>query len=437
MNQIQKIKTKQDWFEAKEKNVVRSLGAAHPTFIQKAKGAEIWDIEGKRFIDFSGGIAVMNLGHSHPKVLAAVKNQIENFQHSCFPILPYTSYIELAEKMNALVPGDFPKKTFLVNAGVEAVENAVKIAKMYTKRRVVLCFSGAFHGRSSLGMALTGKLNPYKAGFFANGQDIYRLPFPNPLHKVTLEDTKKALASYFKNDFEPSEVAAIIIEPVQGEGGYIPASKELLIWLRSITQQHGIVLIIDEVQSGFGRCGKFFAIENHMDSHSEEIGGDIYLYAKSFAAGFPLSGLTGRAEIMDAPPLGALGSTYGGNPVGIAAALAVIETMQTENLMDRSANLGKKLTQHLQALQKEVPTLAEVRGLGSMIGAEFFVQGEAQKASAYVKEIIDHAYGHGLMLLSCGSYSNTIRFMYPISIEDQIFNEALGILTHTLKTVKP
>ncbi|WCR11152.1 4-aminobutyrate--2-oxoglutarate transaminase [Paracoccus stylophorae] len=415
--------------ERRSAAVARGVGVATPLFAQKAKNAELWDSEGRRFIDFAGGIAVVNTGHSHPRVVEAVKNQIDHFSHTCHQVAPYENYVELAEKLNAAAPGDFPKKTMFATTGAEAVENAVKIARAFTGRQAVIAFSGGFHGRTFMGMSLTGKVQPYKAGFGAMPGDVWHVPFPMAPHGITAEDSLAAIDGLFKADVDPARVAAIIIEPVQGEGGFYPAPPELMRELRALCDKHGILLIADEVQTGFARTGKLFAMEHH------DVAADLTTMAKSLAGGYPLSGVVGRAEVMDAPQPGGLGGTYGGSPLGIAAALAVLEVIRDEDLCARAEKLGDTLKSRLSSMQNEVPELADIRGPGFMVAAEF-IDAEGTPLPQMATAVRDEAMERGLILLTCGVYGNVIRFLSPITIEDEVFAEALDILGDSLRAAK-
>lgn len=404
----------------------RGVGVMAPFFADRAEGAELWDVQGRRFIDFAGGIAVMNVGHGHPKVKAAIAAQLERFTHTCYQVVPYESYVALAEKINQLTPGSHAKKTAFFSTGAEAVENAIKIARSYTKRSGVIAFGGAFHGRSMFAVALTGKVMPYKAGFGPFPPEIYHAPFP--CHCASLAEVKKAVQHIFKADIEPSRVAAIIFEPVQGEGGFNVIQAEAVQWLRALCDEHGIVLIADEVQTGFGRTGKLYAMQ-HFDVQP-----DIILTAKSLAAGMPLSAVTGRAEIMDAPAAGGLGGTYAGNPMAIAAALAVVDVMHDENLPERGAALGDQLKHMLQGMRAQVPHIADVRGLGAMVAVEFNQPGSDMPDADFTKRVQAAALARGLILLSCGVNANVLRFLFPLSVSQAVFDEALGVLREALVT---
>ena len=412
--------------------VARGVGNATQLFAVRAENAEIWDADGKRYIDFAGGIGVMNTGHRHPKVMARIQKQLEGVVHSCFQVMPYEPYIELAEQLNKRAPIDGKAKTLFVTTGAEAVENAVKIARAYTKRPGVIAFGGGYHGRTLLTLGLTGKVAPYKIGFGPFPADIFHARFPHPYHGVSVADTLQDIANLFKYDIEASRVAAIIIEPVIGEGGFVPAPAELMRALRGICDEHGIVLIADEVQSGFARTGKLFAME-HFD-----VKADLITTAKSLAGGMPLSGVIGRAEVIDAPAAGGLGGTYGGNPVACAAALGVLEVIDSENILARSTRLGETLAAYVGNLAKE-PTLGigEVRHLGAMFAFELIKPGSQNTPDPdAAKALTVKAAELGLILLSCGVYANSIRVLVPITVEDAVLAEALAILEKALRTIR-
>lgn len=404
----------------------RGIGVMANFFIDHALNAEVWDVEGKRYIDFAGGIAVLNTGHRHPVMVAAIEEQLKRFTHTCYQVLPYESYVTLAERINALTPGSHPKKTAFFSSGAEAVENAIKIARSSTGRSGIIAFSGGFHGRTMMGCALTGKVVPYKVGFGPFPAEIYHVPFPMALHGVSVEESLHALQTLFKADVDPKRVAAIIIELVQGEGGFYVAPPELMRSLRKVCDEHGILLIFDEIQTGFGRTGKMFATEHY------DVLPDIMTIAKSMAGGMTLSAVCGKSEVMDGPAPGGLGGTYTGNPLAIAASHAVIDVIQNEKLVERSNVLGKKLTARLQAMQSKVPALKEVRGLGSMVAAEFFDPATGEPSPDAVKRVQQAALEEGLILLTCGVYANVMRFLYPLTTEDAIFDEALAILERAL-----
>ena len=404
----------------------RGVGVMGTFFADRADNAELWDVEGQRFIDFAGGIAVMNTGHGHPKVVAAIAAQLARFTHTCYQVVPYESYVALAEKLNALTPGAHAKKTALFSTGAEAVENAVKIARAYTRRSGVIAFSGAFHGRSLFAVSLTGKVQPYKAGFGPFAPEVYHVPFP--CHCANLDEVRKAVNHLFKADIEPSRVAAIVFEPVQGEGGFNVIQAEAVRWLRALCDEHGIVLIADEIQTGFGRTGKMFAME-HFD-----VVPDLMTIAKSLAGGLPLSAVTGRAEIMDAPAPGGLGGTYAGNPLAVAAAHAVIDVMRDERLPERAQMLGDRLKGVLEDLRADVAQIADVRGLGAMVAVEFqTVDAAPVPDAAFTKAVQAEALKRGLILLTCGVDANVVRFLFPLTIQEPVFDEALEILRVALR----
>ena len=407
----------------------RGIGVMANFFIERALNAEVWDVEGKRYIDFAGGIAVLNTGHRHPKMVAAIEAQLQRFTHTCYQVLPYESYVTLAERINTLTPGSHAKKTCFFSSGAEAVENAIKIARAYTGRPGIIAFSGAFHGRTMMGCALTGKVAPYKIGFGPFPAEIYHAPFPVDLHGVSVEDSIKAIHTLFKSDIDPKRVAAIILEPVQGEGGFYVTPPALMQALRNECDEHGILLIYDEVQTGFGRTGKLFAAE-HFD-----VMPDIITMAKSMAGGTTLSAVCGKAEVMDGPAPGGLGGTYAGNPLAIAAAHAVIDIIEQEQLVARANVLGDRLVARLKKAQKNNPTIKEVRGLGSMIAVEFYDPSTDQPSMEITKQVQQAALAEGLILLTCGVYTNALRFLYPLTIQDAVFDEALDILDRALMKV--
>ncbi|WP_034301897.1 4-aminobutyrate--2-oxoglutarate transaminase [Herbaspirillum sp. RV1423] len=404
----------------------RGVGVMCDFYAARAENSELWDVEGRRYIDFAAGIAVLNTGHRHPKLVAAIKQQLDLFTHTAYQIVPYASYVELAERINALAPGTFSKKTALFSTGAEAVENAIKIARAATARPAVIAFAGGFHGRTMMGMALTGKVAPYKIGFGPFPGEVYHVPFPAPLHGVSTEDSLAAIQALFKSDVDPKRVAAIIIEPVQGEGGFNPAPPELMIGLRRLCDEHGILLIADEVQSGFARTGKMFAMEHYS------ITADLITMAKSLAGGMPLAAVCGRAEIMDAPAPGGLGGTYAGNPLAVASALAVLDVIKNEKLVERGAHLGEKLKACLNGLRGSIGAIGEVRGPGAMVAVEFVKPGTSEPDADFTKRVQTLALQNGLLLLTCGTYGNVIRFLFPLTIQDQVMDEALQILSTAL-----
>ncbi|GJG96724.1 4-aminobutyrate--2-oxoglutarate transaminase [Cupriavidus pauculus] len=395
-------------------------------FVQRAENAEIWDVEGRRLVDFAGGIAVLATGHRHPKIIDAVKQQLDLFHHTCFQVTPYENYVTLCERLNALTPGAFDKRTALFTTGAEAVENAVKVARAATGRSAMIAFSGAFHGRTMMGMALTGKVKPYKAGFGPVPGEVWHVPYPAPTLGVTVEDSIKALEHLFKADVDPQRVAGIIIELVQGEGGFYVAPKELLVRLRKICDEHGILLIIDEVQTGFARTGRLFALEHYP------VEADLMTMAKSLAGGFPLSALTGRAALMNAAAPGGLGGTYAGSPLAVAAALAVIDVIQEEQLVERAQALGETMVARLKRMQKTIPQIQEVRSLGAMVALEFADPETGEPAADLVKQIQQRALEKGLLLLTCGVNGNVIRFLFPLTVTDTVFQEGLALLEESV-----
>ncbi|ALD92417.1 4-aminobutyrate aminotransferase [Cupriavidus gilardii CR3] len=403
----------------------RGVGVMCNFYAERAENSEIWDVEGRRFIDFAAGIAVLNTGHRHPRLVAAVQKQLERFTHTAYQIVPYASYIELAEKINQRAPGQWAKKTAFFTTGAEAVENAIKIARSATGRPAVIAFSGGFHGRTMMGMALTGKVVPYKVGFGPFPGEVYHAPYPCELHGVSVDDSLKALQVLFKADVDPKRVAAIIFEPVQGEGGFNVAPAAFVKALRALCDEHGILLIADEVQTGFGRTGKLFAMEHYG------VAPDLTTMAKSLAGGMPLSAVCGRAEIMDAPAPGGLGGTYAGNPLAVASALAVLEVLEEENLIARGAALGQRLMDRLHSLRPRVPQIAQVRGLGAMVAVEF-QQADGSPDAEFTREVQNRALQKGLLLLSCGVHGNVIRFLFPLTIPDAVMDEGLDILADVL-----
>ncbi len=414
-----------DWITREQAACPRGVSLATNIIAARAEGSELWDEAGRRYIDFVGGIGVLNTGHRHPRVQEAIVAQAGELVHSCFQVLPYPSYIRLAERLNELSPGDFAKKTLLMSTGAEAVENAIKIARAATGRPAIVAFNGAFHGRTLMALALTGKTVPYKSGIGPVPGDVHRVPFPADSLGITTQDALDALARVFKSDVEPSRVAAIIVEPVQGEGGFYPAPQEFMAALRRICDEHGILLIADEIQSGFGRTGKMFAMEHYG------IAADLMTTAKSLAAGMPLSAVVGRADVMDALPPGGLGSTYAGNPLAVAAAHAVLDIFANEPLLERGNALGNRLVQRLEAAKARIPTLHEVRAQGAMVAAEFRTAQGAPSAEA-AQAVRQAAQNAGLILLTCGQYGNVIRFLFPLTTSDAIFDEALDILDGAL-----
>ncbi len=424
---LQAPHTNAAWHARRLAATPRGVGVMGDFFIDRAKNAEFWDIEGRRFIDFAGGIAVLNTGHVHPKVQAAIAAQLQRFTHSCYQVVPYAEYVALAERINALVPIDGPAKTAFFSTGAEAIENAIKIARSATGRSGVIAFGGAFHGRSLFSVALTGKVQPYKAGFGPFPPEIYHVPFP--CHCASLDDTKKAIEQLFKCDIEPSRVAAIVFEPVQGEGGFNPIQPAAVKWLRELCDQHGILLIADEVQTGFARTGKLFAMEHYGVSP------DLITMAKSLAGGTTLSAVSGRQAVMDAPAPGGLGGTYAGHPLAIAASHAVLDVIEEERLCERAQRLGDKLIAHLIAQRAVRPRIGDIRGLGAMVACEFIDPKTGAPDADTTKKVQAAALARGLLLLTCGVYGNVIRFLFPLTIEDAVFDEGLSVLDAALAEV--
>ncbi len=412
----------------REKNIARGVATAHPVVAARAQGAELWDVDGNRYLDFVGGIGVLNVGHSHPRVIAAVKKQVEDLSHAAFQVLAYEPYIDLAEKLNNLVGAGY--KSVFFTSGAEAVENAVKIARGYTNRPAVIAFRGGFHGRTLLGVSLTGMSQPYKQNFGPFAPEIFHVPFPNAYHGVTTADALAALEEVFATDVLPDRVAAIIIEPVQGDGGFLPAPKDFMVALREVTKKHGIVLIVDEIQTGFGRTGKMFGFQ-----HSG-IEPDLITVAKSLAGGLPLSGVVGKAAIMEAPLPGGLGGTYGGNGLACAAALAVLEAFEKEDLLARGQKLAVQLSDGLNRLQQKHAFIGEARGLGLMLAIEI-VTDRASKApdANRAQRIIDEARKGGLLIIKCGVNRNAVRFLAPLVASEAQIDEALKILGEALERV--
>jgi 4-aminobutyrate aminotransferase/(S)-3-amino-2-methylpropionate transaminase len=415
----------------KTKAIARGQGNMYPVYVERAENSELWDVEGKRYIDFGTGIAVCNTGHSHPKVVAAVKAQLDKFSHTCVMVNPYEVAVELAEKLTAIAPGDSEKKAIFVTTGAEAVENCVKIARAHTGRRGLIAFNGGFHGRTNLTMALTGKITPYKNLFGPFPSDIFHAPFPIECHDVSVKASLKALENLFKVDIAPTDVAAIIVEPVQGEGGFYAAPVEFLQALRKVCDQHGIVLIADEIQTGFGRTGKMFSFEH------AGVEADLMTMAKGIAGGFPIAAVVGKSEIMDAPLPGGLGGTYGGSPVACVAALTVLEVIEEENLITRSNEIGAIFNERLTQLQSQFPKLiGEVRNQGAMIALELVQQGDFEQPNPELTQaIIAKAAEYGLVLLACGFYSNVIRFLPALTISDELANEGLDKFTELFGSV--
>ncbi len=421
------MSTSKQLTERRQAATARGVGIMCNFYAVKAKNAEIWDTDGNRYIDFAGGIGVLNTGHMHPKIQAAVTEQLQQFSHTCYQVVPYESYTSAAEKINALAPIDGAKKTFFLTSGAEAVENAIKVARAHTGRRGVISFFGGYHGRTNFTLGLTGKVAPYKLGFGPFPADIVHAPYPNELHGVSVDDAVQGLQKIFKATIAPTDVAAIIVEPIQGEGGFNVTPFEFLKTLRAICDEHGIVLVFDEVQTGFARTGKLFATEH------TGVSPDLITMAKSMAGGFPISGVVGKADIIDAPAAGGLGGTYAGSPLGLAAIHAVLDVIKEEKLCERAETLGKQLSARLESLKADVPQIRMVRGLGGMIAVEFMKPGSNEPDADFTKKAQTHALENGLILLTCGMYYNVMRFLFPLTIEDTLFAEALDKIEAALR----
>lgn len=408
-------------------NVPRGVLTAHPIVVARAEGAHVWDVQGKKYLDFVAGIGVLNVGHNHPRVVAAVEKQLKDVTHMAFQVAAYRPYLELAEKLNRLVGKGEAHKSIFLTSGAEAVENAVKIARAYTNRSAVIAFRGGFHGRTMLGVSLTGMSQPYKQNFGPFASEIFHTPFPDAYRDMTTERALGALDEVFATQIAPDRVAAIIIEPVQGDGGFLPAPAPFLKALREITKRRGIVLIADEIQTGFGRTGKLFGFE-----HSG-IEPDLVTVAKSLAGGFPLSGVVGRADIMDAPLPGGLGGTYGGNAVSCAAALAVLEAFEKDGLLDRAEKLGQRLQAGLCEVAKKHSVIGNVRGLGFMQAIELVTDPKTKTPDPdRAQRVIDNARARGLLVIKCGVHRNVIRFLAPLVVSDEDLDKALGIIDISL-----
>jgi len=425
------MSTNKELMQRRGNAVPRGVGQIHPIFAERAENCCVWDVEGREYLDFAGGIAVLNTGHLHPKVVAAVEAQLKKLSHTCFQVLAYEPYLELCEIMNKRVPGDFAKKTLLVTTGSESVENAVKIARAATKRSGTIAFSGAYHGRTHYTLSLTGKVNPYSAGMGLMPGHVFRALYPCELHGVSDDDAIASIHRIFKNDAAPEDIAAIVIEPVQGEGGFYSASPDFMKRLRALCDEHGIMLIADEVQSGAGRTGTLFAMEQLG------VAADITTFAKSIAGGFPLAGVTGKAEVMDAIAPGGLGGTYAGSPIACAAALAVLDTFDEENLLQRANNVGQKLKEGLLSIAETHREIGDVRGLGAMIAIELFEDGDVHKPNAKLTaEVVARARDKGLILLSCGPYYNVLRILVPLTVSDAQIKQGLDIIAECFTEAK-
>jgi len=417
----------------REAAIPRGPANATPVFATRAEGAVIEDVDGNRYLDFAGGIGCLNAGHRSPRVLSAIREQLEKFLHLCFAVTPYEGYVAVAEKLNALAPGNFPKKSILVNSGAEAIENSIKIARAYTKRPAVICFEDAFHGRTLLTMSLTSKTHPYKAGFQPFASDIYRIPYAYPYRGekgATAETFAHHLEDGFKRSVAPESVAAVIAEPVLGEGGFVVPPLDYFKLLQNICRKHGILFIADEIQSGFARTGKWFASEHFG------IEPDLITTAKSLGGGMPIAAVTGRAEIMDAPGPGSLGGTYCGHPLSCAAALAAIETIEKERLLARSIAIGERFEKRANAWQKKWDLVGDIRGLGGMCAMELVRNAPTlEPADTETKQIARYCYEHGLITITAGTFNNVIRILVPLVITDEQFDEGLDIIEAALASV--
>lgn len=422
--------THQHTASLRNQHVSNGIAIAHPITVSRAAGAYLWDDQGKKYLDFVGGIGVLNVGHNHPRVVEAVRKQLDCFSHICFQVAAYDQYIDLAAKLNTLVAPNEHYKSVFLTTGAEAVENAIKVARGYTGRPGVIAFRGGFHGRTLMGMTLTGMSQPYRQNFGPYAPDIYHTPYPNEYRGVTSEKAMAALQEVFDTQIAADRVAAIIIEPVQGDGGFLAAPVDFMKALRKKTEELGIVLICDEIQTGFGRTGTMFGFQ-----HSG-IQPDLVTVAKSLAGGLPISGVVGKAHMMDAPLPGGLGGTYGGNPLGCAAALEVIKIFETENLLERSKAIGAQLQTGLKALESRFSSIGDVRTLGAMCAVEF-VTDQTTKApdAALAQKIIDAAREEGLLVIKCGVYRNVIRFLCPLVISEQDVAEALLMFGRALEAV--
>jgi 4-aminobutyrate aminotransferase/(S)-3-amino-2-methylpropionate transaminase len=417
--------------------VPRGIYQGTPLYMARAEGAVLEDVDGNRYIDFAGGIGCQNIGHRSPGVLEAVRAQLDRYMHTCFQVLPYEGYVRLAERLNQLAPGNFPKKTFFVNSGAEAIENAVKIARSYTKRPAIICFEDAFHGRTMMTLSLTSKTHPYKEGFEPFPGDVYRIPFAycyRCSYSLKYPECGVYCAQHLEDTFRrvvaAESVAAVIAEPVLGEGGFVAPPPEFFRIIVEICRKYGILFIADEVQSGFGRTGRLFACEHYG------IEPDILATAKSLGGGLPIGAITGRSEVMDAPGAGGLGGTFGGNPVCCEAALAVLDTFEREDLLDRANELGSRFAKRARQWQRQWPEIGDVRGLGGMQAMELVRSPESREpAEEYAKQVIRYCYEHGVIVLSAGTYGNVVRWLTPLVITDEQFDEGMAVLESALRSV--
>lgn len=422
-----------DLITLREKHVPQGVVTAHPIFIERADGSHVWDVEGRRYIDFVGGIGVMNIGHNHPKVVEAVKGQLDKVSHAAFQVGGYKPYVELAARLNELVSGDsgIDYKTIFLTTGAEAVENAVKIARAYRNAPGVIAFQGGFHGRTLLGMTLTGMSAPYKQNFGPLANDIYHTPYPDPYRGITAAKAIQALEDLLATQISPDRVAAIILEPVQGDGGFLPAGEEFLKALRELTEKHGIVLIFDEIQTGFGRTGELFGFKQ------AGVQPDLVTVAKSLAGGLPISGVVGRADMMEAPAPGGLGGTYAGNPLACAAALAVLDVFKEEDILPKAKELGTVLRNGLEELARDYKEVGAVRGVGPMLALEFVQDGDPFKPDAdFTQTVIDNCREGGLLVIKCGVHRNTLRLLAPLNTSIDDAQEALAILRKAMEKAR-
>lgn len=412
-----------DLMARRTKAIPRAIGNAHALFAARALNSEIWDVEGKRYIDFCAGIAVLNTGHGHPRVLEAISKQLPSFSHTCFQVVAYESYVELAERVAQLAPGSFPKKAFFMSTGAEAIENAIKLARAFTNRSAIISFNGAFHGRTMFALALTGKVDPYKTGFGPMPGEVYHAPYPSEVHGISVDDAIGGIEKLFKNDVDPNRVAAIFVEPVQGEGGFIPGSADFFQRLRALCDRHGILMVVDEIQTGVARTGKIFAMEHFG------VVPDLTTMAKGLGGGMPISAVVGRADVLDFCKPGALGSTYAGHPLACTAALAVLDIVRDEKLCERSLIIGEQLRSYFGALSDRFNCIGDVRGLGAMTAIEFFHGGDKSRPAPEIANALKaEAAQRGLLLLTCGNYGNVLRIMTPLTIPYPVLQEGLEII---------
>ena len=419
--------TESELAELRARYVPRGITSAHPVTVDRAKGSELWDVSGKRYIDFAGGIGVMNVGHAHPRVMQAVQEQLERATHTSFQVVHYESYLRLAERLCEVAPIAGARKAIFFSTGAEAIENAVKIARAASGRPAVISFRGGFHGRTLLALSLTGSVQPYKQDFGPYATEIYQTPFPYAYRGWTTQAAMADLENLLESEVSPKRVAAIVIEPVLGEGGFVPAPLDFMRKLRELCDRHGMLLIADEIQTGFGRTGKFFAME-----HSG-VQPDLITVAKSMAAGFPLSGVIGRAEVMDAPDPGGLGGTFGGNPVACAAGLAVMDIMRDEKLPERAARIGSVVEERMESWAKENELIGDVRVVGAMAGMELVRDRKTKEAAdKETAKVLATAREKGLIILRCGTHHNVIRTLMPLTIPDDQLEQGLDILGASL-----